>query len=395
MRKKRIVVIGGGTGSRTVLTGLKGMDCELTAVVAMSDDGGSSGRLRDELGQLPPGDVRQCLVALADDDVASEGLRRLFDYRFTAGNGLNGHSVGNLMLSALTEITGSADAAILEASRLLRIRGRVLPVTLTGTTLKARLSDGSVIEGESRIDRRWRGMGGCLGEGVGEGDTPISIFPHQGGRGEGMDSGFRRNDEVVGGKGEEGRGEREINLAIAGVYLEPEARVFPPVLEAISEADAIVIGPGDIYTSVLPNFLVDGVAEAVRESSAVKIHVCNLMTKPGESDGFRASDFLRLLSVYMGVERPVDYLLANDGLIPEDVRRRYELSGQHPVEIDEEESGRYVRGIVKRPMTAAGYYVRHNPPALAEGIMDIVEAQSGASRQKELATRITLSKVVY
>ena len=184
-------------------------------------------------------------------------------------------------------------------------------------------------------------------------------------------------------------------MAIVGVYLEPEARVYPPVVEAIGEADAIVIGPGDIYTSVLPNFLVEGVAEAVRESSAVKIHVCNLMTKPGESDGFRASDFLRLFSVYVGVERPVDYLLANDGSIPEDVRRRYELGGQHPVEVDEEECGRYVGEIVKRPMTAAGYYVQHNPPALAEGIMGIVEAQSGASRRKELAARITSSCVVY
>ena len=123
MTKKRIVVIGGGTGSHTVLSGLKGLNCDLTAVVAMSDDGGSSGRLRDELGQLPPGDVRQCLVALAADDEASESLRKLFDYRFTAGNGLNGHSFGNLLLSALTDITGSADGAIREASRLLRTTG--------------------------------------------------------------------------------------------------------------------------------------------------------------------------------------------------------------------------------------------------------------------------------
>ena len=327
MDRKRIVVIGGGTGSHTVLTGLKRMNCDLTAVVAMSDDGGSSGRLRDELGQLPPGDVRQCLAALADDDCASESLRRLFNYRFTAGEGLNGHSFGNLLLSALTDITGSADAAIREASRMLRIRGVVLPVTLTDSALRAQLADGSVIEGESCIDQR-----------CGNSHLPISR-----------------------------------------VYLEPSASAFPPVLDAIAQADAIVIGPGDIYTSILPNFLVEGVAEAVRNSPAVKIYVCNLMTKPGESDGFRASNFLRLLSLYLGVDRPVDYMVANDAPFPEHVRLRYELSGQHPVSIDVENCRKLAGEIVKVPMTAVGFYVRHNPPTLAEAIMGIVES---GDRQK-------------
>ena len=233
MGKKRIVVIGGGTGSHTVLSGLKSKNCDLTSVVAMSDDGGSSGRLRDELGQLPMGDVRQCLVALADDDSDSENLKRLFNYRFAAGKGLEGHSLGNLLLSALNEISGSADAAVREASRMLRIRGTVLPVTLSDSTLKAQLEDGSVIEGESCIDRR-----------CGNAHSPISR-----------------------------------------VYLEPAAVAYSPVLDAIARADAVVIGPGDIYTSVLPNFLVEGVAEAVRESPATKIHVCNLMTKPGRATG--------------------------------------------------------------------------------------------------------------
>ena len=343
MGRKSIVVIGGGTGSHTVLSGLKMIDCDLTAVVAMSDDGGSSGRLRDELGQLPPGDVRQCLVALAEDDAASEGLKRLFDYRFEDGNGLKGHSLGNLLLSALTEITGSADAAIQEASRMLRIRGTVLPVTLSDSTLKARLEDGSVIEGESCIDRR-----------CGNSHLPISR-----------------------------------------VYLEPSARAFPPVLDAIRDADAIVIGPGDIYTSVLPNFLAEGVAEAVRDADGVKIHVCNLMTKPGESDGFRASDFLRLLSEYLGVGRPVDYLLANDAEFPESVRQRYALNGQHPVGIDEENCGRYAREVVKRPMIGEGSYARHNPVKLAKSIMAIVDSDGGMERdavvshEKEIAACIT------
>ncbi len=343
MAKKRIVVIGGGTGSHTVLSGLKGMNCDLTAVVAMSDDGGSSGRLRDELGQLPPGDVRQCLVALAGEDSASESLKRLFIYRFEEGNGLKGHSLGNLLLSALTEITGSVDAAIREASRMLRIRGTVLPVTLSDSTLKACLEDGSIIEGESCIDRR------C-------GNT---------------------------------------HLPISRVYLEPEAKAYPPVLDAISNADAIVIGPGDIYTSILPNLLVEGVAEGVRAADGVKIHVCNLMTKPGESDGFRASDFLQLLSLYLDVGKPVDYLLANDTEFPESVRQRYELNGQHPVEVDEERCGRYVGEVVKRPMIGEGFYARHNPSLLAEAIMAIVDsgdglkAGEGRSEEKEMTACIT------
>ena len=325
MAKKRIVVIGGGTGSHTVLSGLKRMDCDLIAVVAMSDDGGSSGRIREELGQLPPGDVRQCLVALADDDTTSEILKRLFSHRFADGKSLKGHSLGNLLLSALTEITGSADAAIREASRMLRIRGTVLPVTLSDSTLKARLEDGSVIEGESCIDQR------------------------------------RRN----------------AHLPISRVYLEPGAKAYPPVLEAIADANAVVIGPGDIYTSILPNLLVEGVAEAVKAAGGVKIHVCNLMTKPGESDGFRASDFLRLLGTYLSVERPVDYLLANDAAFPESVRKRYELNGQHPVEVDEERCGVYAREVVKRPMIGEGSYARHNPSSLAEAIMAIVDPDDG------------------
>ena len=324
MSKKRIVVIGGGTGSHTVLTGLKGMNCDLTAVVAMTDDGGSSGRLRQAFGQLPPGDVRQCLMALADDET-SEVLKRLFDYRFTAGEGLDGHSLGNLLLSALTEITGGADAAIREASKLLGIQGTVLPVTLTRSTLKARLEGGSVIEGESYIDRR-------------------AVDAH---------------------------------LRIESVYLDPSAMGYPPALEAIGEADAIVIGPGDIYTSILPNLLVKGVPEAVVTSSAIKIHVCNLMTKRGESDGFAASDFLRLLGNYLGVEKPVDFLIGNSEPFPEQVRMRYEQSGQQPVVIDEGVCLSFADEIVEAPMIAKSDYARHNPPALAEAIMGILESAGG------------------
>ncbi len=321
MARKRVVVIGGGTGSHTILTGLKKTDCDLTAVVSMSDDGGSSGRLRDELGQLPPGDIRQCLIALADES-ASAQMRKLFNYRFTAGNGLNGHSFGNLLLSALTDITGSSDAAITEASRMLRVRGAVLPVTLTDSTLKARLADGTVIEGESSIDQRV--------------ESP--------------------------------------ELPIERVYLEPEARPHPPALAAIERADAIVIGPGDIYTSILPNFLVEGMADAVRGSKALKIYVCNLMTKPGESDGFRVSDFTGLVCEYLALTAPLDYLIVNDAEMPEAPRERYRSYGQHPVELDEENCGDKASNIIKAPLMLAGAYLRHDPRVLAGVVAEIVGA---------------------
>ena len=341
MGKKRVVVIGGGTGSHTILTGLKKMECDLTAVVAMSDDGGSSGRLRDELGQLPPGDIRQCLLALADDNGSSGELRRLFNYRFTAGEGLNGHSFGNLLLSALTDITGGVDTAIIEASRMLRIKGTVLPVTLTNAVLKARLVNGATIEGESSINQR-----------VESPELPIDY-----------------------------------------IYLEPSARPYPPVLEAIASADAIVIGPGDIYTSILPNFLVEGVAGAVNSSAATKIYVCNLMTKPGESDGFKASDFLRLLCQYMDAPTSLDYLLANNADFPDELRERYLSCGQHPVELDEENCRSMAANIVKAPLTSVGVYLRHDPQALASAVMRIVESTKISSpragdtrpRQREYA----------
>ena len=320
MAVKKVVVIGGGTGNHTTLTGLRKKGYDLTAVVTMSDDGGSSGRLRDELGQLPPGDIRQCLVALAADDGASVLLRQLFNYRFNAGEGLNGHSFGNLFLSALTEITGNAASAIAEASRMLSIKGRVLPVTLTKSILKAHLRNGSEIAGESHIDQR----------------------------------------------------DKDLEVPIDYVHLDPRAYAYPPVLEAIEAANAIVIGPGDIYTSILPNLLVEDVAQAIKDSRAPKIYVCNLMTKPGESDGFKASDFVRLVCEYLSTTCPLDYLLVNSSPIPQRLLERYRGYGQYPVELDQENCQSTVSHIVEAPLLSAGVYLRHDPDALAETIMNIV-----------------------
>ena len=327
MSSKRIVVIGGGTGNHTTLTGLKKRDCDLTAVVTMSDDGGSSGRLRDELGQLPPGDIRQCLVALAADEGTSAQLRKLFNYRFTAGQSLNGHSFGNLFLSALTEITGGAVTAIIEASRMLRIKGQVLPVTLTRSVLKAILTDGTEIVGESNIDQRSESL-----------DVPIDY-----------------------------------------VELEPKSYAYPPVLEAIEAADAIVIGPGDIYTSILPNLLVEDVAQAIKSSKGAKFYVCNLMTKPGESDGFKASDFLRLVCEYLGTTQPMDFLLVNNTPLPERLRERYLSYGQRPVQMDVENCRPMVSHIIEEPLLSAGLYIRHDPDALAGAIMTVVESHRPAA----------------
>ncbi len=322
MPRKNIVVVGGGTGNHTTLSGLRALDCNLTAVVAMTDSGGSSGRLRDELGHLPPGDLRRCLMALAGDEASAGLMRRLFDYRFSAGDGLNGHSFGNLLLAALTEVTGDTVTAIEQAGRILGIRGMVLPVTLTKATLCARLEDGSELVGESTIDLRRDGL----------------------------------------------------DVAIDYIYLDPKAYAYAPVLDAIAQADVIVLGPGDIYTSVLPNLLVEDVAEAITESPAVKIHVCNLMTKPNETSGFRTSNFLALLTEYLGTRQPLDFLLVNNTPISPRLLARYAGEGQHPVLLDEAESLTMVGRIVQRPLLAPGVFVRHDPAALASAIMEIAAA---------------------
>jgi len=332
MSRKNIVVVGGGTGNRTTLTGLKNQDCNLAAVVAMTDSGGSSGILREELGQLPHGDIRQCLIALAKEDAYGQLMRRLYDYRFNSGNGLSGHNFGNLLLTALTEVTGNTITAIDAASQMLGVEGQVLPVTLTRSNLVARLDDGTELAGESAIDLR------------------------------------REN----------------LNIGIDYVRLDPPAYVYPPVLEAIERADAIILGPGDIYTSVLPNLLVEDVSEAILASKAVKIHVCNLMTKPGESDGFRASDFARLIMAYLGTTQPLDYLLFSDAPYPARLLQRYAADGQLPVELDLEECQQVVRKVVTRPMLAAGVYLHHDPLALGNAIMEIVD-ENCLSQKESLA----------
>jgi len=236
-RGYRIVAIGGGTGLSSLLRGLKEYTTNLTAIVTVADDGGSSGRLRHELGVLPPGDIRNCLVALADSESM---MTDLFEYRFNEGDGLTGHSFGNLFLAAMSGIAGDFDSAIKESSRVLNIKGRVLPSTLANVALEATLEDGTVVLGESNISKS---------------KSPI----------------------------------RSIRLV-------PEScEPLDEAIEAILAADAIVLGPGSLYTSVMPNLLVPGIAEAVERSMALKVYVCNIMTQPGETDGLSAADHARAL----------------------------------------------------------------------------------------------------
>jgi uncharacterized cofD-like protein len=337
MTKKKIVVVGGGTGNHTTLSGLRTQDCSLTAVVAMTDDGGSSGRLRQEMGQLPPGDLRRCLMALASEDAQGTLMRKLFDYRFSSGNGLSGHSFGNLILTALTEVTGNTISAIEAAAQMLGAQGRVLPVTLTRSTLMARLDDGTELTGEAAIG---------------------------------------------------GRRER-LDVVIDYIRLEPKAYVYPPVLEAIAQADAIVLGPGDIYTSVVPNLLVEEVAGAINASRAAKVHVCNLTTMPAESRNLKASGFVKLLQAYLGSDQPLDYLIVNNAPMPEKVVQRYSSDGQYPVELDLEACDSVVREVVQWPVLAPGVHLRHDPQALARAIMYAVNRHQTQESQPARVSRAT------
>ncbi len=281
-RPTRLVCIGGGTGLPVVLRGLarkavptrKNPGVGLTAVVAMSDDGGSSGRLRRLRGVLPPGDVRNCLVALAGENA---GLRKLFQYRFDGARGLGGHAVGNLLLTALAELRGGFMEAVEVSARLLDARGTVLPSTLSQVELVAELEDGTQVAGERNIARA---------------------------------------------------GQR-----VRRVRLNPQLpKPCEGVLDAIREADLITIGPGSLFSSVLPNLLVDGVAESLRETRALKVLVANLMTQPGETDGMDAVAHVRAVVAHVGPV--VDVVLVNGRMPTPEVLERYAKKGQHPVAVD-------------------------------------------------------------
>lgn len=271
--KQKIVTIGGGSGSFMVLSGLKKYPVDLSAIVTMSDDGGSTGILRDELGVLPPGDVRQCLVALS---YSSKTLRELFNYRYDSG-GLKGHSFGNIFISTLEKITGGFDSALIEASRILRIRGFVLPVTLKNTKLVAVLENGKEIIGEKNIY--------CYKNGS---------------------CNFKK------------------------LYLKPKAELNPKIFKAVREADKIIINPGDLYSSLIPNFLVKGLSGAIAKSKAKVIYVVNLMTKPGQTDNFTLNDYISTIEKYLG-KGIIKYVIFNTEMPDPKLLKKYAGHGEKPV----------------------------------------------------------------
>ncbi|MEM8628539.1 MAG: gluconeogenesis factor YvcK family protein [Chlamydiota bacterium] len=318
---KKVVVIGGGTGNFTILRGLKAYPLSLSAVVSMADDGGSTGILRDELGVLPPGDVRQCLVALSH---SSRLLRSLMNYRFEHGH-FDGHSFGNLLLSALEKVTGSFEKAVEEVGKILFIRGKVLPVTIHQVRLKMLLKNRKLLEGEKEIYLS-----------------------------------------------------REIDQGYSSIYLEPYPKVNSKVLEEIEQADLIVLGPGGWHTSVIPNILVEGVAEALLRAQGKKMFVVNLMNRKGQTTNYRVSHYLHELTQFLS-EDIFDYILVNNARPSQDLIDRYLAEeGGELVENDLEDS-RVVLADFLGPLSKQKKndlmprnLIRHDPAKLAQEIMRIV-----------------------
>ena len=314
----KVVVIGGGTGSSVVLRGLKEHTTKVAAVVTMFDSGGSSGLLQAEFGYPPLGDLRQCLLSLSEDNEASQSLRQLLDFRFRQESSLNGHSLGNLLLAALTTIGDDLELAIDEMARLLRITGQVIPVTLERAELCAELEDGHVVRGESNIDLR------------------------------------RRSDP-----------------RIKQVYLCPSVQANTKAIRAILSADVVVLGPGDLYTSIIPNLLAGGIPEALANTQATRIYVCNLMTKLGETDGFKASDFVREVIRYLGGSN-LDWALIDNHQVPKVVREAYLAERAHPVVADLEVVGKHVPGVSGLLLGNDQVPMKHDPHRIAEAVRGIV-----------------------
>lgn len=314
-----VVVIGGGTGLSTLLRGLKEYTCNITAVVSVGDDGGSSGRIREEFSMVPVGDIRNCIVALSDRE---DLMEKLFDYRFRQGEGLEGHSLGNLLLVAMAHLTGNFQDAVSNIDEVLQIRGRVLPVSDEPITLKAILDDDTEIIGESCVSQATR--------------------------------------------------------PIVRLTIEPEdAAPLEEALKAIKEAEAIVLGPGSLFTSIIPNLLVDGIVEAILESNAMKFYVCNVMTQAGETDNFTAQDHLFSL-IEHGRKGIVDYIVVNNHEITDrEVLQRYEEEGAAPVLYQKDKLEQMGVKVVEANLVNERQVLRHDPLRLAETIMDQIYQKKG------------------
>lgn len=310
-RGPRVVAVGGGTGLSTLLSGIKSYTNNITAIVTVTDNGGSSGRLREEMDMLPPGDIRNCLVALAETGPL---IRDLFQYRFETGDGLKGHSFGNLFITALSKVTGDFEKAIAESSKVLAIRGRVIPSTLEKVTLVGEFMDGTYEEGETNIT---------------DAQKPL----------------------------------RNIRLKPDDCHARPEA------LDAIENADLIILGPGSLYTSILPNLLIRDLYNAILKSEARKVYICNVMTQPGETEGFSAWDHLRVLLEHTD-PRIVDACFVNTQMIPQHMIAKYKEKGAVPVDLDLERIEEKGYEIVRGEFINVNGQVRHDPELLAKLIFE-------------------------
>jgi len=314
-RGPKIVTIGGGTGLSVLLTGLKEYTANISAIVTVADDGGSSGRIRQEFDILPPGDIRNCLVALAD---APTLMRDLFQFRFDTNSELCGHSFGNLFITVMTRLTGDFEKAIKETSKVLALRGQVIPSTLNKVMLVAQHKDGSVTEGEDKIPKA--------------------------------------------------------HLPINKVSLKPEASdATPDAIRAIKEARIIVLGPGSLYTSIIPNLLIGEIRDAVAASSAIKVYVCNVMTQPGETDGYSASDHIKVL-VNHSNPRILDYCIVNTGEISQEILKRYAHDNSYLVINDRKRIENMGYRVVEDDVgIVEDDVVRHDAAKLAKIILGLIE----------------------
>ncbi|MFA6599706.1 MAG: YvcK family protein [Candidatus Omnitrophota bacterium] len=308
-RGPRVVAVGGGTGLSALLSGIKKYTHNITAIVTVTDTGGSSGRLRDEMDMLPPGDIRNCLVALAD---AEPLIRELFQYRFEVGEGLKGHSFGNLFITALSKVTGDFEKAIAESSKVLAIRGRVIPSTLEKVTLVGEFVDGTILEGETRIT--------------------------------------------------------DARKMLRNLRLKPDnCQACPEAIDAIENADLIILGPGSVYTSVLPNLLIRDIFEAILRSEAYKVYVLNVMTQPGETDGMSAWDHLRVILEHTD-PRIIDACIVNNQEIPPMMIEKYAEKGATTIALDVDVIREKGYEVLEENVLRLDGQVRHDPERLAEVI---------------------------
>ena len=322
-RGPKIAVVGGGTGLSVLLHGIKEFSSNITAIVTVADSGGSSGRIREQFDILPPGDIRNCLVALADSEPL---MQKLFQFRFKEGGELSGHNFGNLFITAMTKVTGDFEKAVKESSKVLAIRGQVVPSTLDNVALVAEYKDGSHIEGEDKIPKK--------------------------------------------------------KLPISRVYLSPQnASATKEALQAINEAEVIILGPGSLYTSIIPNLLIKGITDAIASSKALKIYVCNVMTQAGETDGYKASEHLGALLRHSRKDI-LDYCVVNTTTdVPKELLVKYEQQQSFPVAADSKKIKKLGCSVVEEDLISSTDYVRHDPDKLSKVVISLILSKLNSKRR--------------